>query len=495
MKPSSNSFSVPSAEPIHWEPLPYMLKAVQWLLQHGAAGLFFDPGLRKTSISLAAIKALKEAGTLPEGMGFLVIAPLRPVYQVWPAEIVKWAEFTGLTYAILHGPKKDAELRRRVDLHLINPDGLEWLFKHLGGRWPWYGLIVDESHMFKHSNTSRFKLLRMFLPRFRRRYILTGSPAPNGLLDLFGQLYLLDLGAALGAFISHYRRAYFAPTGYGGYTWVPQRDAEQKIYARIEPLILRASEADHLSLPPLIGNFNNPKHPPSLVKVTLPPKARKVYDQLEKLFFAELEEGSVTAANAGVRSIKLRQAANGGLYLDRGDEAADDVKVPGATRRWALLHDAKTEAVAELLGELSGKPALIAYEFHHDLERLRRHRDLRNVPALGSGNTRKEDAALEAAWNRGELSALLGNPQSMAHGLNLQGGRVGIFHSLTWRWDDYWQFIKRFYRSGQRHRCFVHHVVAVDTVDEAMGAVLAGKGRTEGALLRALREYSHRRPT
>jgi len=478
-----------------WNPKPYQVKAVSWLVKHGAAGLFLDPGLGKTSINLMAIKTLKEIGELRPGKSFLVIAPLRPCYLVWPAEVEKWTQFNGLRIEVLHGSKKDEAFRRPADIQVINPAGIPWLLSKVNPRkWPWHGLSIDESTQYKRANTQRFKLLRPVLPLFHRRWINTGTPAPNGLLDLFGQIYVLDLGAALGRYITHYRRNYFAPTGYGGYTWVPQKDAEQKIYRRIEPLILRMSEVDYLKLPPVVGNFDNPKHPPNLHKVTLPPAARKIYDQLETLFFTELKNGSVTAANAGVQSMKLSQVANGGIYYDKGDEAADDVKVRGATRRWALIHEAKTEAVVELLDELSGKPALIAYDFHHDLARLRQHRDLRNIPAMDG--TMADNKRIEAAWNAGEFPAIFVNAQSIAHGLNLQGGgRAVIWHSMTWNWEHYWQLIKRVWRQGQTKRTFVYHVVAVDTIDEVKCATLASKGTTQGALLCALRAYSFRRPT
>lgn len=485
--------------PISWTPEAYQLKAVRWLLAHGAAGLFLDPGLGKTSISLAAVKMLKQQRQLPKGEGFLVIAPLRPAYMVWPAEVRKWADFNELTVSVLHGDKKEEALAAEADLYVINPDGLEWLFRTLWRqrRWPFHGLIVDESTMFKHSNTSRFKLLAQYLARFRRRWILTGTPSPNGLLDLFGQLYILDLGAALGRYVTHFRRTYFYPTGYGGYTWLPMEGAEERIYRQVAPLVLRMDRKDYLKLPPLVGRLDDPRRPPNLTRVTLPPKARKLYDQLELLMFAELEAGSITAANAGVVSMKCRQVANGGIYLDKGDEDNDLPKTGAQVthgRVWYHVHDAKTEAVVEILDELSGKPALVSFDFHHDLARLRKHRDLRNVPAMGEGSMR-EDQALEKAWNAGQLHALLVNPQSAKYGLNLQdAGRAVIWHALTWNFEDYDQLIQRVHRRGQKQKVFVYHVVASNTVDELLIAALRGKNKTQRGLLDALRAYALRQP-
>lgn len=481
-----------------WKPWPYQRAGMKWLVEHGAAGLFLDPGLGKTSITLGAIKTLYDVAEVPKRRCFLVVAPLRPAHLVWPPEAAKWRQFEDLRVTVLHGPKKNDIFDAPADVQVINPEGLEWLLERAASmrEWPWHGLVIDESTKFKHTNTKRFKLLRPWLSKFHRRWILTGTPAPNGLIDLFGQIYVLDLGAALGRYITHYRRQFFAPTGYGGYTWVPQRGAEARIYERIAPMVLRMSETDYLKLPPAIGNFNNPKTPPTIVRVKLPPKAREVYSTIEELFFAELKSGSITAANAGVRSMKLRQAANGGVYLDKGgDEDADIVRQRNAARRWAFIHSEKADAVAEILDELSGKPALIVYDFHHDLERLRAHPDLKAIPFMGSGNKLTEDKRIEAAWNAGLLPAVFVNAASVAHGLNLQqGGRAVIWHSLTWNWEHYWQVIKRVWRQGQTRKTFFYHIVAEDTVDEVMCAVLRAKGSTERALLDALRAYSHRLP-
>lgn len=485
----------PDVAPIKWHPEKYQLKAVRWLLSHAGAGLFLDPGLGKTSVTLAALKVLRREGMLKKGA--LVVAPLRPLYNVWDSEnpdseIRKWIDFADITTVMLHGDDKDAQLKKKADIYLINPDGLDWLFSKCGSD-KFDVLVVDESTMFKHSNTQRFKLLRGFLPFFRRRWILTGTPSPNGLMDLFGQIYILDFGNALGKWITQYRRAFFDPTGYGGYTWVPQKGAEEKIYQRIEPLVLRMSEEDYLKLPPLIGALAHTKTRPSLVKVALPPAARKVYDQLENLFFTELEEGSVTAANAGVKSVKLRQVANGGIYLDKGAEEAEAGRRSGK-RRWSLVHEAKTEAVVELLDDLGGKASVISFEFHHDLDRMRNHKRLKNVPAIGEGSIH-DDVLLAQDWNRGKLQELFVNPASFSKGSNMQrGGDALIFHSMTYNFEHYDQLIRRFWRKGRKRPFFVHHIIAEDTVDLAIIQSVNRKNRVQRGLLDALRAYSFRRP-
>jgi SNF2 family DNA or RNA helicase len=469
-----------------WTPHPYQVKAMRWLLSHGGAGLFLDPGLGKTSITLGALKVLKREGMLRQGA--LVICPLDPLYNVWDgdspdSEIRKWSDFEGMTTSLLHGPDKLEALRAKADIYLINPEGLQWLMQHLGRR-RFDVLVVDESTTFKHANTERFKLLRPLLPTFARRWILTGTPSPNGLIDLFGQIYILDLGNALGAYITWYRRSYFDEVGQG--IWVLRDEkAEQRIYRRIEPLILRMSETDYLKLPPLVGALTGAQ--PSIIKVAIPAKARKHMDQLEELFFAELEEGSITAVNAAVKSMKLRQAANGGVYLDAE---------PGARgpRKWAHLHDAKTDAVVRLLDQMGGRQAAIAVEFHHDVERLRMNQRLRNTPAIGEG-TKREDRALVADWNRGRLPEVIVNPASFSRGTNAQqGGDALIFHSLGYNFEHYWQLIKRFWRQERKRPFFVHHVIAENSADLATVASLRSKNSTQRGLLDALRAYSLRRP-
>lgn len=460
--------------PVKYEPHAYQKKAIKFMIERACAGLFLDPGLGKTSITFAAFKLLKKAGMVERA---LVIAPLRPARSVWPGEAKKWDDFNDLRINVLHGDDKDRDLHQEADIDVINPEGLPWLFRAVRAfkAWPWQMIIIDESTRFKHVGTQRFKELKPHLNKFRRRYILTGSPVPNGLLDLFGQVYLLDLGNALGRFITHYRMLYFDATGYGGYTWNPKPDAEERIYKKLGPLVLRMDAKDHLSLPPLINNT---------VKVELPEEARLTYDAMEDLMIAAIEDETVTASNVAAASIKCRQIANGGIYKDTSG---------GGARQWANIHDAKTEAMHEILDGLGGKPALIAYEFKHDLDRLKTSLGW-HTPHLGGGVSAKEQAEIEEAWNAGKLPVLLAQPQSVAHGLNLQGvGAAVIWHSLTWDLENYEQLVRRIWRQGQKERVVVHHLVARGTVDEAMMAALGAKDRTQRALLGALKQYAHRR--
>jgi SNF2 family DNA or RNA helicase len=275
---------------------------------------------------------------------------------------------------------------------------------------------------------------------------------------------------------------YFQQTGFGGYTWSLQPDAEKAIYEAIAPYVLRMSQEEYLHLPPLVNSNHY---------VTLPKEARKQYDQLERTFMLTLKEGKVNGANAAVVGGKLRQVANGGIYLDHDPEAED------STRKAAHLHDAKTEVLIELLDELNGQPTLVAYEFIHDLERLLpalKKAGYGDVPFIGGGVSTAAFKKIKEDWNAGALPVLLAQPQSVAHGLNLQKtGRAIIWYGLTYSLEDYFQFIRRIWRRGVKERVVNHHILARDTTDEAVMAALGAKQRTEKALLDALQAYGKRR--
>lgn len=458
-----------------WKPARYQMRAVKFMLSRQVAGLLLDPGLRKTSITLAAFKVLQRDGIAQR---MLVIAPLRPCYHVWPAEIAKWRDFQHLKVAVLHGDKKDKLLARGdADVYVINPEGLPWLLRNGAiGRRFFDVLVVDESTKFKDTRTQRFRLLKPLLGMFKRRYILTGTPTPKSLLDLFAQIYLLDRGQALGAYITHYRSRWFSPSGYGGYTWVPNDNADHEIAQRTTHLVLRMSEREYLQLPRL---YTAPELPP--IYIDLPHNARRAYDEMENLLITNLQRREVTAANAAVASMKCRQIANGGLYVD--DSPGD-----GSSRKFTNLHDEKVTATMELLEQLQGKPALVAYDFHHDLSRL--HKALgKHTPVLPAASP-KHEARIIDAWNKGDTPVLLANPQSVAHGLNLQGGRAVVWHSLTWNCEHYDQFIRRVYRSGQTRTVFVYHIIARNTVDEVMLQVVEQRQRDQQTLFKLLQHYA-----
>lgn len=476
-----------------WKPHAYQKKAIKFLLEHAAAALFLDPGLGKTSITLATIKLLKQKKLLSK---VLLIAPLRVCHSVWPREIDKWEDFGQLKVVVLHGPNKDELLKQDADIYVINPEGLDWLLqvtktKSPSGktkvdvdlrRWKALGfdtLVVDELSKFKHTNTNRFKSLKLVLHTFSRRWGLTGSPASNGLLDLFGQCFVLDQGRTFGQYISHYRAQYFLPS-HDGFNWNIREGADQEIYERLNPLALRMAAEDYLDMPVLIENN---------IRVDLPTDVQRIYDQLEDDLIARIESKVVVASTAAAASIKCRQVANGGIYLDQDIEKL--IKVPKTKREWINLHTAKTDALADLIDELQGSPLLVAYDFEHDLDRLREKLG-KDVPYIGGGVSAKRSAELERAWNAGQLPVLLGHPQAMAHGLNLQEvGNHVAWHSMTWDYELYDQFIRRVLRQGNKSKkVFCHHILARGTIDEAMLAATKSKRKGQNALFDALKKLS-----
>lgn len=476
-----------------WKPHTYQKKAVKFLLEHAAAALFLDPGLGKTSITLAAVKLLKQKKLLNK---VLLIAPLRVCHSVWPREIDKWEDFGQLKVVVLHGPSKDELLKQDADIYVINPEGLDWLLqvkktKTPSGktkvdvdlrRWKALGfdtLVIDELSKFKHTTTNRFKSLKLVLHTFSRRWGLTGSPASNGLLDLFGQCFVLDQGRTLGQYISHYRMQYFLPS-HDGFSWNIREGAEQEIYERLNPLALRMAADDYLDMPVLIENN---------IRVDLSESVRRVYDQLEDDLIAKIDSKVVVASTAAAASIKCRQVANGGIYLDPDVEKL--IKLPKTKREWVNLHTEKVDALADLIEELQGSPILVAYDFAHDLDRLQ-ERLGKEIPYIGGGVSAKRSVELERDWNAGKLPVLLGHPQAMAHGLNLQEvGHHVAWHSMTWDFELYDQFIRRVLRQGNKSKkVFVHHIMARGTVDEAMLAAVKSKKKGQNALFDALKKLS-----
>jgi SNF2 family DNA or RNA helicase len=491
LKPPSNPSSAlfTGAAAVDWKPHKYQKKSIKFLLEHSAAMLLLDPGLGKTSIVLAALMFLLRRKLIEK---VLLVAPLRVCHSVWPRELKKWADFHELRAVVLHGPKKDELIHEPADIYIVNPDGLPWLLgmnkeKTETGKtrvsidvksWKDLGfdtLVIDELSKFKDSGTQRFKAIKQVLPTFGRRWGLTGSPASNGLLDLFGQCFIIDEGRSLGRFITHYRSKYFVPA-WDGYSWNLKDGADKQIYKRIKPLALRMAAEDYIDMPQLIEND---------VMVTLPKEARRIYDTLEDALFVEIKKKVVVAANAAVASMKCRQVANGGVYVDPA--MVSMMKLSKSKREWIDLHDEKLEAIADLVDELQGEPLLVAYDFEHDLARLKARLG-KKTPHIGGGVSTKAALDLEGLWNAGKLPVLLGHPQSLAHGLNLQGaGRHIAWHSLTWNFELYDQFNRRVRRQGQKAKqVFVHHIISENTVDEDVLTALRAKNKGQQALFTAL---------
>jgi SNF2 family DNA or RNA helicase len=475
--------------PVPWEPEQYQLEGAGFLVERAQAGLFLKPGLRKTSIVLAALKVLRKKKLVGKT---LVVAPPRVCRSTWPDEVAKWSDFADMRVVVLHGPKKDDLLLQDADLYLVSFESLEWIFgatkhKTKTGK---VRVELDFSRIkalgskARSARGIRSQILSEAREHFDRIYAMTGSPRPRSMMDLFGVMRIIDGGYSLGGFITHYRRAYFDSTGYGGYTYVLKEGAEEKIYERIAPFVFRLDDKKLLRLPKLVTDP---------VNIDLPPEARKAYDEIEKKFLTEVAGYTVTAMNSGVSSNKCSQIANGGLYLAHEvDEEGRRAKGP---REWAKMHDEKTEAVVDILEQLDGEPALVMYDFGHDLERLLAALG-KDAPRIGGGVTAKESDRIISRWNRGELPFLLCHPGAMSHGLNMQGGDAHhvVWHSLTWDYELYDQTIRRLLRSGNGSaRVFSHLLVAKDTVDEAKAASMREKEKGQDALLDAMSEYTARR--
>lgn len=444
-----------------WVPKPYQLAAVKFLLQNCHAGIFLDPGMGKTSITLATLSYLVKANPATR---VLIIAPIRPMYKVWPDEVKKWDEFRNLSFTILHGDDKDDRLNELSHIYLINPEGLKWFDSKNGwGRLHPDILVVDESTKFKDYSTSRFKLLKPFLRHFNRRIILTGEPAPNGYEDLFGQMYVCDRGGALGQYITHFRAKYFFQTGYGGYDYKLMPGAKEAIQEKIRPYVMRLAAEDHLDMPELI--FND-------IKVELDAKSMKIYKAFEDEFLAEVNDSVIISLNSAASGSKCRQVANGGVYDDK--HVAHHV------------HDVKTQALVDLVEQLQGSPVLVFYEFQHDLERIKR--EFKSAPCLTGMSGTVLDQCIDA-FNRGDIPVLLAHPASAGHGLNLQSACHHVcFYGLTWDLDLYHQSYKRVWRQGQpSNRVFVHRILADGTLDAAVVKSLYHKDATQAEFLNAIK--------
>lgn len=468
---------------------------MKFLLDNGAAALFLDPGLGKTSITAAAFKVLKRDGMM---RGALVIAPLRPAKLVWPAEFKKWSDFSGMSVGVLHGDKKQSVLEQDHDVYVINHAGLPWLFKRHKPLNPKTGkpvqayrneltpagklllskvniLALDELSKFKHTETQRFKLLQPWLGKFDRIYGLTGSPAANGLMDLFGQCLVLDGGRSLGPYITYYRQQYFTAIDRLGFTYVLKPGAEEAIYERVRPLALRMSAADHMELPEL-------RHLP--IKIDLPPEVRSRYTEMEDDFLTVIQAQPLTAPNAASSNMMLRQMCSGAVYAPKVDFITG-IKKAGP-REVVHLHDLKLDAMEELLDELQGQQILIAYEFQHDADRILKRWP--SIPRFGVSD--KKDAELERAWNAGTLERVLGHPQAIGHGLNLQDSHAHniLWFTLTWNYEVYDQFNRRLLRQGNKARYInVYSLIVKDSVEESVAYTLKSKKRTQDALMDALK--------
>lgn len=435
---------------------PYQRQAVEFILERKRCALFLDLGLGKTVSSLTALSDMLDGFMAHRA---LVIAPLRVANSVWRQEAANWEHTAHLDVAVCTGTpaQRLAALARGADITVINRENIPWLVQHYKKRWPFDALVVDESSSFKNPSAKRFKALKRILPMVDYVVLLTGTPSPNGLLDLWAQMYLVDKGQALGRTMTAYKQRFFE-SDFMGYTWTPRPGADDTIHQLIQPVTMSMSAEDYLDVPPRIDLIEH---------ATLPAGARRFYAEFERELLASLDNGEeIEATTAAVLANKLLQAANGAMYTEDG--------------RYEELHTAKLDALAEIIEQNPAENTLLAYNYKSDLARLQ----ARFPQAVVLD---KEGKAVDD-WNAGEIPLLLAHPASAGHGLNLQaGGSMIVWFGLNWSLEFYQQFNGRLHRQGQTKPVRVVHIVADGTIDERVMQVLEGKDKSQAALLEALK--------
>ena len=396
----------------------------------------------------------------------LVVAPLRVANNVWKQETEKWEHLNGLKISVATGTEKErlAALRQKADIYVINRENVVWLLEQKNLPFDYDCLVVDELSSFKSHQSKRFRALVKARPSVKRVIGLTGTPSSNGLMDLWSEFRLLDLGQRLYRFIGQYRNQFFVPDKRNGqviFSYKPLPNAEEQIYERISDITISMRAVDHLQMPELL----TVEH-----KVGLSAKEREQYEVLKKELTVNLENENITAANAAALSNKLSQMANGAVYNDDGDVTH--------------IHDRKLDELEDLIEQANGKPALIAYWYQHDLARIMERLRKLHIPFAHLD----KQGTIEM-WNRGELPVALIHPASAGHGLNLQsGGSTIIWFGITWSLELYSQTNARLWRQGQTAETVViHHILTESTIDERIMEALASKDRTQSALIDAVK--------
>lgn len=439
-------------------PHDYQAYAIKRIEEQSACGLFLEMGLGKTVITLTAIADLV---SLSEVHKVLVVAPKRVAQSVWMQEAAKWDHTKHLQVVRVLGNEAErrAALAKSADVYVINRENVAWLVEEVGRKWDFDMVVLDELSSFKSRSSQRWKAIRKVRSRIKRMVGLTGTPAPNGLIDLWAQIYLLDGGDALEHTLGGYRERYFRPGRCSGtvvYEWVPRRGAEEAIYKRLEGLCVSMKSVDHITMPERVNN---------LITVPLSAKAKQIYDEMQREALVELQGETITAANAAAVTNKLLQLAQGAVYDDE--------------KHWHVIHDAKLEALEDIVEAANGRPVLVYYAFKSDLGRLK--------CCFPDAVELKTDDDVER-WNDHQIPMLLAHPDSAGHGLNLQnGGSIMVWFGLTWSLEKYQQANARLYRQGQKEAVIIHHLIAEGTVDERIMRVLGGKASLQDELMEAVK--------
>lgn len=443
-------------------PHSYQEKAINEILSKPKIGLFLDMGLGKTVITLTAINDLMfnsfEVSTV------LVIAPKRVAEDTWSRETEKWDHLQHMKISKVLGSEKQRleALRVKADIYVINRENVKWLIDyHRDQReWPFDMIVIDELSSFKSNKSQRFKALKIVMPLVKRVVGLTGTPTPNGYMDLWPQMYLLDRGERLGKTITGYRERYFTPgrrNGYTVFTWDMKDGAEKAIHEKIKDICISMEAKDYLDLPERINNN---------VYVKMDSKAKQLYEKLEKDLILQVEGEDITALTATTLTNKLLQMANGAVY----DTVGNSIHI----------HDGKLETLEEIV-EFNDEPILVFYNFKHDFERLKDYFEKLEPRTLESSKDIKD-------WNDGKIKLLLAHPASVGHGLNIQaGGHIIVWFGLTWSLELYLQANARLDRQGQTKNVIVHHLITEGTVDEDVMKVLERKETGQAALLEAVK--------
>lgn len=449
---------------MQYNPHDYQKYAVRYIEDHPISAVFLDCGLGKTSITLTAIHDLMFDSF--EISKVLVIAPIRVAQHSWPDEINKWDHLQNLRYSVVVGTaaERKAALQKQSDIYIMNRENVGWLVEESGVKMNFDMIVIDELSSFKNHQTKRFKALMKLRPKVKRIVGLTGTPSSNGLMDLYAEFRLLDMGERLGRFIGQYRNTYFQPdkkNGYIVYSYKPLAGAEDAIYKKISDITISMRAADHLKMPKLVN---------SEYVVQLSDSEKEKYTELKKELILELPDGEVTAANSASLSNKLSQIANGAIYDDNGETVN--------------IHERKLDALEDILEAANGKPIMVAYWFKHDLERIKARLQKLHIPFSAMD---KPDSIRK--WNSGELPVALIHPASAGHGLNLQaGGSCLVWFGLTWSLELYQQTNARLWRQGQTSSTVViQHIITKGTVDERIMTALQEKDETQSALLDAVK--------
>ena len=436
----------------------YQEYATKFIEENEESAVFLECGLGKSVITLTAIKNLMARGEVSR---VLVVAPLRVGKTTWPEEIGKWDHLAGLTYAVAIGSVAErlSAVKAKADITNINRENVEWLIDKSGVAFDYDMLVIDELSSFKSFKAKRFKALLKVRPQITRVVGLTGTPSSNGLMDLWAEFRLLDLGERLGRYITRYRLAYFTPDKRNAqvvFSYKPLPGAEERIYDKIDDITISMRASDYLKLPSLVMNT---------MVVEMGDKEKEIYDNLCDDMVVSLGESEIDAVNAASLSNKLLQMANGAVY--------------GEEQSVHHIHDEKLNALEDLIESANGKPVLVAYWFKHDLARIKaKFPFVREI---------KTDADIRA-WNRGEIEVGVIHPASAGHGLNLQtGGSTLIWFGLTWSLELYQQTNARLYRQGQKNTVVIHHIVTKGTIDERVLKALEKKEKTQNSLIDAVK--------